>query len=130
MAEASVSSPTARSAPGSALPWVGGTASAAGEWLTNIHGLARHGLAAMLALGLVFFCAAAQAQNNQNKTPATQSAFGPKKPLIATPPPIDQTKPLLLNADELLYDNARNRVTARGNVEMYYNNYTVLADQG
>ena len=80
-----------------------------------------------LVISLAFaFATPAQAQNNQNKT---QSAFGPKKPLIATPPPIDQTKPMLLNADELLYDNARNRVTARGNVEMYYNNYTVLADQ-
>lgn len=76
-------------------------------------------LLAALSLG-------AHAQNNQNKT---QSAFGPKKPLIATPPPIDQTKPMLLNADELLYDNQRNRVTARGNVEIYYNNYTILADQ-
>jgi LPS-assembly protein len=68
----------------------------------------------------------ANAQNNQGKPP---SAFGPKKPLIATPPPIDRSKPMLLHADELVYDNARNVVTARGNVEIYYNNYTILADQ-
>jgi LPS-assembly protein len=83
-------------------------------------------VAFVAASALVISAASGQAQNNQNKVP---SAFGPPKPLIATPPPIDQAKPMLLNADELLYDNGRNRVTARGNVEMYYNNYTVFADQ-
>ena len=89
----------------------------------------RHGLIALVALVAFVLAPAAHAQNNQNKTPANQSAFGPKKPLIATPPPIDQTKPMLLNADELLYANQGERVTARGNVEIYYNNYTILADQ-
>ncbi|MEZ5774399.1 MAG: LPS assembly protein LptD [Hyphomicrobiaceae bacterium] len=41
----------------------------------------------------------------------------------------DPSKPMLLQADDLVYDNQRNRVTAKGNVEIYYNNYTLLADQ-
>jgi LPS-assembly protein len=41
----------------------------------------------------------------------------------------DASKPMLLQADELVYDNAGSRITANGNVEIYYNNYTLLADQ-
>jgi LPS-assembly protein len=37
--------------------------------------------------------------------------------------------PMLLQADEMVYDNENNRVTAKGNVEIYYNNYTLLADR-
>jgi LPS-assembly protein len=47
-------------------------------------------------------------------------------------PKLDSSKsnePMLLQADEMIYDNENNRVTARGNVEIYYNNYTLLADQ-
>ena len=36
---------------------------------------------------------------------------------------------MLLQADEMVYDNENNRVTAKGNVEIYYGNYTLLADQ-
>jgi LPS-assembly protein len=41
----------------------------------------------------------------------------------------DENAPLLLQADDLVYDNPSNRVIARGNVEIYYNNYTLLADE-
>jgi LPS-assembly protein len=36
---------------------------------------------------------------------------------------------MLLQADQMIYDNQNNRVIARGNVEIYYNNYTLLADK-
>ena len=36
---------------------------------------------------------------------------------------------MLLQADEMIYDNENNKVTAKGNVEIYYGNYTLLADQ-
>ncbi len=36
--------------------------------------------------------------------------------------------PLLLQADELVYDKNNDRVIARGNVEVYYKNYALLAD--
>ncbi len=42
---------------------------------------------------------------------------------------VDKNKPMLLQADELIYDNRRNRVIARGNVEIYFNNYTLTANQ-
>lgn len=65
----------------------------------------------------------------KQQTPQPQTTFGPKTPLLQTPKPLDQTKPMLLNADELVYDSARSRVTARGNVEIYYNNYVVFAEE-
>ena len=36
--------------------------------------------------------------------------------------------PLLLQADELIYDKANDRIIAKGNVEVYYKNYALLAD--
>jgi LPS-assembly protein len=37
--------------------------------------------------------------------------------------------PLLLQADELVYDNKNNRIIAKGNVEVYYKNYALLSDE-
>ena len=37
--------------------------------------------------------------------------------------------PMLLQADQMIYDNQKNRVIAQGNVEIYYNNYTLLAEK-
>jgi len=37
--------------------------------------------------------------------------------------------PMLLQADQMIYDNQNNRVIANGNVEIYYNSYTLLADK-
>jgi LPS-assembly protein len=48
---------------------------------------------------------------------------------ILKPPKIDSTEPMLLQADEMIYDNENNKVTAKGNVEIYYGNYTLLADK-
>ena len=48
---------------------------------------------------------------------------------ILKPPSVDSSEPMLLQADEMIYDNENNRVTAKGNVEIYYGNYTLLADQ-
>ena len=36
----------------------------------------------------------------------------------------DKAAPLLLQADDLVYDNRNNRVIARGNVEIYYRTIT------
>ena len=48
---------------------------------------------------------------------------------ILKPPKMDSSQPMLLQADEMIYDNENNRVTAKGNVEIYYGNYTLLAEQ-
>ena len=42
---------------------------------------------------------------------------------------IDKSQPLYLQGDELIYDTGGNKVVARGNVEIYYNNYILTADQ-
>ena len=42
---------------------------------------------------------------------------------------IDKAKPLYLQGDDLIYDTKNNRVIARGNVEIYYNDYALTADQ-
>src|ERR1700759_1141382 len=41
----------------------------------------------------------------------------------------DKSNPLLLQADDLIYDNRNNRVIAHGKVEIYYNDYVLLADE-
>ncbi len=48
---------------------------------------------------------------------------------IVQPPQIDSSEPMLLQADEMVYDNDNARITAKGNVEIYYGSYTLLADQ-
>ncbi|MEQ1698180.1 MAG: LPS-assembly protein LptD [Hyphomicrobiaceae bacterium] len=60
----------------------------------------------------------------------TSSSF-PKTPAIkfTSPTKLDRKQPLLLNGDELTYDTSGNRVIAKGNVELYYNNYSVTADE-
>ncbi|MEO1207061.1 MAG: LPS-assembly protein LptD [Pseudomonadota bacterium] len=42
---------------------------------------------------------------------------------------LDRSQPLYLQGDELIYDNSGNSVTARGNVEIFYNNYILTADE-
>lgn len=50
-------------------------------------------------------------------------------PKFTSPNKLDRAQPLYLNGDELTYDNAGNRVVAKGNVELFYNNYQVTADE-
>lgn len=38
-------------------------------------------------------------------------------------------QPMLLQADEMIYNNQNNTVTAKGNVEIYYGTYTLLAEK-
>ena len=42
---------------------------------------------------------------------------------------VDRSQPMRLQGDQLIYDKAGNRVIARGNVEIYYNNYILTADE-
>jgi LPS-assembly protein len=48
---------------------------------------------------------------------------------MVQPPKVDSSEPMLLQADEMIYDNENARITAKGNVELYYGNYTLLADR-
>ena len=41
----------------------------------------------------------------------------------------DKVQPLLLEGDELIYDTRNNRVIARGNVQIYFDDYVLTGDQ-
>jgi LPS-assembly protein len=43
--------------------------------------------------------------------------------------PIDSKQPLYLQGDELVYDTKGSKVVARGNVEIFYNNYVLKSDE-
>ncbi|HLC07699.1 MAG TPA: LptA/OstA family protein, partial [Methyloceanibacter sp.] len=96
--------------------------------------LLRLGLAALLfsgAFGLVDAEPANAAQAGGRKL--SQPGFVREKTddlgELLQPPSVQASEPMLLQADEMIYDNENNRVTAKGNVEIYYGNYTLLADQ-
>jgi LPS-assembly protein len=58
-----------------------------------------------------------------------QTAFAAKEDLLKPrPEQTEAEQPLLLQADELIYDRENNTVTAKGNVEVYYKNYALRAD--
>ena len=61
--------------------------------------------------------------------PATKQAAPGGGTPFPKKPQIDRAQPLYLQGDELIYDNTGGRVTARGNVEIYYNNYILTADE-
>ncbi len=42
---------------------------------------------------------------------------------------LDAAKPMNLQGDQLIYDTSGNRITARGNVEIFYNDYVLTADE-
>ncbi len=48
---------------------------------------------------------------------------------IVKAPNIKSSEPMLLQADELIYENDNARVSAKGNVEVYYGDYTLLAER-
>ena len=75
---------------------------------------------ALLPVGGTPAFAQSRPQSSFPKTPA---------PKFTSPSQMDRKQPLLLNGDELTYDTSGNRVTAKGNVELYYNNYSVTADE-
>jgi LPS-assembly protein len=85
-------------------------------------------LAALLLLG-----AAGQAIAQDPSVvvaPSVQkSSSFPKTSLVGPSRNIDKSQPLYLQGDELVYDNGGSRVIARGNVEIYYNNYILTADR-
>lgn len=96
------------------------------------HGVLRHGwrmcvLACAMATVLNVATTPANAQAQQTSDPKLlDTIVGNTKTANGT---VDKTKPMLLQADHLIYDNQHNKVTAQGNVEIYYNNYALLADQ-
>lgn len=86
----------------------------------NFAGLGGFACAAIAAASILTLSVAAPiAAHAQDNQPSTVQQLNTA----------DDKKPMLLQADEVVYDNQNNRVLARGNVEIYYNNYALLADK-
>jgi LPS-assembly protein len=77
-----------------------------------------------LLAGLPWLIGAVQAQQ---PTPGQQAPIG--ETAIAKQVSPNKAAPLLLQADDLIYDNRNNRVIARGNVEIYQDDNVLLADE-
>jgi LPS-assembly protein len=76
--------------------------------------------------GLAALCAGLHALGTPS---AALAADQQQSQLLQTPGmKIDKNAPLLLQADELIYDREHDRIIAKGHVEIYYNNYTVQAE--
>lgn len=92
-------------------------------------GRGRLSLSACLIALLVLPAGNATAQDPSIVAPDVQkSSSFPKTSLVGPSRNIDKSQPLYLQGDELIYDNGGSRVIARGNVEIYYNNY-ILTDR-
>jgi LPS-assembly protein len=97
------------------------------------------GRAQLLALIVAATCllagtpaARAQDPSLASRTGNPSSSSFPKQPggILGGPVrKLDKAQPIYLQGDELIYDNNRNRVIARGNVEIYFNDYILTADQ-
>ncbi|MGC1344524.1 MAG: LptA/OstA family protein, partial [Methyloceanibacter sp.] len=85
----------------------------------------------LIACSIAFSAGPVMAQGSPGRPGSPQTFKGKQTDLgkILKPPSMDKTEPMLLQADQMIYDNENNRVTAKGNVEIYYGNYTLLADQ-
>lgn len=85
-------------------------------------------LALMSASLATAFDARAQDASTLAPDVQRQSSF-PKQSLVGPSRNIDKSQPLYLQGDELVYDTGGNKVIARGNVEIFYNNYILTADE-
>src|SRR6476646_654449 len=93
-------------------------------------GRERLAMLACLAAAVLFGAQTAHAQDPSTLSPSVQKSTSfPKQSMVGPSRHIDKSQPLYLQGDELIYDNGGNRVVARGNVEIYYNNYILTADQ-
>ncbi|MEO1544616.1 MAG: hypothetical protein AAFR75_11440, partial [Pseudomonadota bacterium] len=95
-------------------------------WRRRTVSLVASSLVAFAALGAV---AHAQTADSQVTTATPAPGFGTPGTGLLPNTNIDRSQPLYLQGDELIYDNSGNSVTARGNVEIFYNNYILTADE-
>ena len=78
--------------------------------------------------GLACLACCAGSARAQQSTVMTQQSHAADQ-VVAKQVSPDKAAPLLLQANDLVYDNRNNRVIARGNVEIYYNDNVLLADE-
>jgi LPS-assembly protein len=76
------------------------------------------------------FAAASSGSSPFQSSANSRAAEAQRKELAKTfqAPKVESSQPMLLQADQIVYDNENSRVTAKGNVEIYYGDYTLLAD--
>src|SRR5262245_58996559 len=86
------------------------------RWTPAFGGMVQMTVIAMLVLGGAGEAYAKEDKLNQLLSPQIDKGGAPNLPL-------------LLQADELAYDNKNSRVVAKGNVEVYYKNYVLTCDQ-
>ena len=93
---------------------------------------------AMLLPALLFGASSASAQDPSTKVHGSGSSSGSATNSFVNPPGglfgkvntnLDHSKPMNLQGDQLVYDTAGNRVIARGNVEIFYNDNILTADE-
>ena len=84
-------------------------------------------LRVLVAVLACLACCLGSARAQQSTVTALQSHAADQ--VVAKQISPDKAAPLLLQADDLVYDNRNNRVIARGNVEIYYNDNVLLADE-
>ena len=86
---------------------------------------------AILALCVLLGAPQAHAQDpSVIGTPVAKgSSFGKQSMFGKVDKHIDKAAPLNLQGDKLIYDTQGNRVIARGNVEIFYNDYILTADE-
>lgn len=89
----------------------------------------RSGLARLARARSLAHAAAAMALAFASCLAVAPSSASAQEDLIKKSLGVDKGQPLLLQADEMIYDRQNNRVVARGNVEVYYNKYSLLSDE-
>ncbi len=119
-----------------ALP---GLAASNGAPLPRLTAMLRPGfVAGLLAFVLLVFCmpeafatSATSVLGGSTASADSHAAALERKQLtkMLQPPKIGSTEPMLLQANEMVYDNENSKITAKGNVEIYYGDYTLLADR-
>ncbi|MCU0733650.1 MAG: hypothetical protein MUE84_18970, partial [Hyphomonas sp.] len=92
------------------------------------HTLAAAALTAAL-LGTLAAPALAQDPSIISTPVGNASSFGKPNMFGDVNKNIDRAAPLNLQGDQLVYDTQGNRVIARGNVEIFYNDYILTADE-
>jgi LPS-assembly protein len=112
---------------------VGSIANAKGGLLAAFRRSVR--AVAMLVLVAVA-CLAVTADFATAQDPSIRNQVGNDKFFNAPPggsfgpqPKINNAAPLYLQGDDLVYDTKGNKVVARGNVQIFYNNFLLTADQ-
>ncbi len=97
-------------------------------WRFGAAGFAA-GLLALVSVSAVQPAAAQDPSLRTQNLPANKSFPAQPGGLFGAPAKINSALPLNLQGDQLIYDTKGQKIIARGNVEIFYNNFVLTADQ-